>query len=221
MKSNLFLVLLAMICHAVYGADMALYPTGPSQDSAFVRFVNGTEGQLEILASGSKSKVALSEAKLSTIFFPIAANKEIKGQFVGANLKSDIALTVKPGEFVSAIAVIKENKITPIILRETPEDFNSLKASVSLYNLAAQQCAVANLAIVGKGVNLVENVDANKIARRSINPLNISVELSCNNVKTGLTLNLGNLQAGKRYTVFALPGAKKAHLNFVEDTLLP
>jgi hypothetical protein len=221
MKSKLFLVLLAMICHAVYGADMALYPTGPSQDSAFVRFVNGTEGQLEILASGSKSKVALSEAKPSTTFFPIAANKEIKGQFVGANLKSDIALTVKPGEFVSAIAVIKDNKITPIILRETPEDFNSLKASVSLYNLAAQQCAVANLAIVGKGVNLVENVDANKIARRSINPLNISVELSCNNVKTGLTLNLGNLQAGKRYTVFALPGAKKAHLNFVEDTLLP
>jgi len=219
MITQTLLLLTSSIFGIVCATEMALYPTGPSQDSAFVRFVNGSQNPLEIVASGSKSKILLSEKKPSTNFFPIAANKEIKGQFVGDILKSDVALTVKPGEFVSAVAVIKDNKLKPIIIRETPDDFNSLKASVALYNVAGSQCNVAGLMIVGKGVNLVEKVQSNQIARRSINPLNISVELSCDNKNTGTILNLGNLQAGKRYTVFALPGSKMAHLNFIEDTL--
>ena len=219
MISKSFLFLMSMFLGVVSATEMALYPTGPSQDSAFVRFVNGSESPLEIVASGSKSKILLNEKKPSSNFFPIAANKEIKGQFVGETLKSDVALTVKPGEFVSAVAVLKDNKLKPIIIRETPDDFNSLKASVALYNLAGAQCNVASLVIVGKGVNLVEKVQQNQIARRSINPLNISVELACDSKNTGINLNLGNLQAGKRYTLFALPGSKSAHLKFTEDTL--
>lgn len=204
---------------ATFAADMALYPTGPSQDSSFVRFVNGLDQGLDIVAAGSNSKVGLSSAKPATNFYAIAANKEIKGKFVGGSINSDIALKVKPGEFASAIIIKVDNKPKQVIVRETPEDFNSLKASVALYNLAEKQCNSGALSVVGKGVNLVEKVSLNQSVRRSLNPISISVQLVCDGKSLGNPLNLGNLQAGKRYTVFAFPGAKEPQISFAEDSL--
>ena len=40
-------------------ADIPLYPTGPSADSSFVRFINGTDAALELTAAGSQAKVQL------------------------------------------------------------------------------------------------------------------------------------------------------------------
>jgi len=203
----------------IFAADMALYPTGPSQDSSFVRFVNGIDQDLDIVAAGSNSKVGLSTTKPATNFYAIAANKEIKGKFVGGSINSDISLKVKPGEFASAIIIKVDNKPKQVIVRETPEDFSSLKASVALYNLAEKQCNLASLSVVGKGVNLVEKVSLNQSVRRSLNPINISVQLVCDGKSLGSPLSLGNLQAGKRYTVFAFAGAKEPQMSFAEDTL--
>ena len=50
---------LASVGCAVQGAEIPLYETGPSQDAAFVRFVNAGNDPLELSAAGSKARSRL------------------------------------------------------------------------------------------------------------------------------------------------------------------
>ena len=113
-------------------ADIPLYPTGPSADSSFVRFINGTDAALELTAAGSQAKVQLDSKTPTTVFYPVRVN----------------ALT-----------------------------------------------------------------------RRMINPVKISVQLLCGDQATGAPLELGELIAGERYSVFAVPTASTTRLFIASDAV--
>jgi len=199
-------------------ADIPLYPTGPSADSSFVRFINGTDAALELTAAGSQAKVKLDAKTPTTVFYPVRAKSDIKGQFAQAQNKSDIATTVKAGEFVSVIALTDGTKLKHVTIGEEPDDFNALKVSLAFYNVSST-CANAGLQVVGRNVMLFEKLGVNVLTRRMINPVKISVQLLCGEQATGAPLELGDLTAGERYSVFAVPTATTTRIFLASDAV--
>lgn len=199
-------------------ADIPLYPTGPSADSSFVRFINGTEAPLELTAAGSQAKVQLDAKTPATGFYPVRAKSEIKGQFTQTQNKSAISTTVKAGEFVSVIALAEGATLKHVTIGEEPDDFNALKASLAFYNVSAK-CANAGLQVVGRNVMLFEKLGVNALTRRMINPVKISVQLLCGEQAVGTPLELGDLTAGERYSVFAVPTTSATRIFIASDAV--
>jgi alginate O-acetyltransferase complex protein AlgF len=213
----LSLGVLALICSAASrAADIPLYPTGPSADSSFVRFINGTDAALELTAAGSKAKVRLDAKTPTTVFYPVHAKSDIKGQFVQAQSKSDILTSVKAGEFVSVIALNDGAKLKHLTIGEEPDDFNALKVSLAFYNISSN-CANAGLQVVGRDVMLFEKVRINALTRRMINSVKISVQLLCGEQAIGTPIELGELISGERYSVFAVPASSATRIFIVSD----
>jgi len=101
---------------------------------------------------------------------------------------------------------------------ESPDDFNALKASVAFYNVDAQ-CASAALLAAGRNVVLLDGVPEGQAKRRQINPVPLSVQLSCGGKVVGQPLDLGPLEAGQRYTVFLVPAGKSSRIFKATDTV--
>ena len=57
------------------------------------------------------------------------------------------------------------------------------------------------------------------LQRRSINPVNLSVQLVCANTNVGAPLDLGMLKAGERYSVLLVPSVSGPRLLSTTDTL--
>lgn len=203
-----------LVAHA---ADIPLYPTGPAEDSSYVRFINLTEGTIEVQASGSKTSLTLTAAKPDSGFLPVAAGKPVKGQWVRGSQKADINVVVKPGEFATVLGIsASAAALSTQVIRESPDDFNALKSSLAFYNVAAD-CKQAALKAAGRDVGIFKDVAAGQVARRLINPVAMSVQLVCAGKATGDPLDLGTLAAGQRYSVFASPTAKGIRLSAATD----
>lgn len=215
------LVLSGWLCGGVLpvqAADIKLYETGPAEDSSFVRFVAASADPVDLTAAGSQAKIALTSSNPATGFFPIRANSDIKGTFNAKGATSDVSLKVKPGEFASVIVQGDSKGLTQTIIREEPDDFNALKVSVGLFN-ADKRCANAALQVAGRTTLLVDAVAPGTVKRRSVNPVNIGVRLMCDGKPAGEALPLGQLQAGERYSVFAVPDGQGTRIIFTNDAV--
>ena len=209
---------LTLAAFAVQAADIKLYETGPAEDSSFVRFVAASPVPVVLTAAGSEAKISLSSSSPATGFFPIRANSDIKGNFVAAGSASAVSLKVKPGEFASVIAQGDGKGLTQTIIREEPDDFNALKASVGLFN-ADKSCANAALQVAGRSTILLEGVAPGTVKRRLVNPVSIGVHLVCDGKPVGDDLPLGQLKAGERYSVFVVPAGHGARIFIANDAV--
>jgi alginate O-acetyltransferase complex protein AlgF len=221
MNSRYLLISFVCLMHLAVpaqAAEIPLYETGPSQDAAFVRFVNASSGAMEVKAAGSQSGTTLQPGQPASQFYPVRGNANVKGFFKNASSQSDIALKVKPGEFATVVAMSGGAVMQQSVLRESPEDFNALKVSLALYNLDAQ-CAGAGLNVLGRDASLFENVASGTLQRRALNPVSISVQLLCKGQVTPAKLTLGTLQAGQRYSVFVMPKGVGSKLLIASDAV--
>jgi alginate O-acetyltransferase complex protein AlgF len=216
---NLFSVVLSGLALCASGlasaADIPLYPTGPAQDSSFVRFVDGGTKPVDVTSAGSKGRLSLDAANPASHFFPIAAGKPVAGTLTSGGAHQDVSATVQPGEFVSIVALDGTHAAT---VREKPDDFNALKASVALYNLDAR-CAAPTLKVSGRDIVLLDGVAAGQAKRRQVNPVTLAVQLVCGGQPVGQTLSLGTLVAGQRYTVFLVPAGAQSRIFFANDAV--
>ncbi len=184
-----------------------------------MRFINLTDGTIELQASGSKTSLALTTAKPDSGFLPVAAGKPVKGQLIRGSQKTDINVVVKPGEFATVLGIpAGAAALGTQIVRESPDDFNALKSSLAFYNVAAD-CRQAGLKAAGRDVSIFKDVATGQVTRRLINPVAMSVQLVCAGKATGEPLDLGTLAAGQRYSVFASPAAKGIRLSATTDTV--
>ncbi|MBN3854972.1 cell division protein FtsQ [Paraburkholderia sp. Ac-20340] len=210
-----FALALPFAATSAFAADIPLYPTGPAEDSSFVRFVDGGTQAVAVTATGSKARVALDAANPASHFFPIAAGKPVSGTLTSGAAHQDVSATVQPGEFVSIVALDGTHAVT---VREKPDDFNALKASVALYNLDAR-CAAPALKVPGRDVTLLDGVAVGQGKRRQVNPVALSVQLQCGGKAVGQPLSLGTLVAGQRYTVFLVPAGAQSRIFFANDAV--
>ncbi|MDR0280918.1 MAG: alginate O-acetyltransferase AlgF [Paucimonas sp.] len=216
LRGLIALPLLALASAA--SAEVALYPTGPSEDSAFLRFVNVAPGVLKMEASGSKASLDLNDARQVSDYLPVPANKAIKGTLSRGGQNAALDLQVAPGEFATVFAFDDGGKIAQRVVREQPDDFNALKASLAFVSLDPA-CQGAALRPAGRNADLFKDAADGSVQRRSINPVKLSVQLVCANANVGNPLDLGELKAGERYSVMLLPGAEGPRLLSTTDTL--
>lgn len=211
----------ALLCSqgAAYAAQMELYETGPAQDASFLRFVNGGTAPMEVSASGSQARIALDDRQPASSFLPVRAGAALQGALASGSNRQVVSVTVQPGEFVTVVGVPAiDGALRAVVLREQPDDFNALKASLGFYNLDGA-CADAGLVAAGRNVAIFERVAEGAAARRQINPVALSVQPSCGGKAVGQPLDLGTLQAGERYTVFLLPSSQGPRLLRAVDSL--
>ncbi len=198
-------------------AEIPLYPTGPSEDSAFLRFVNAGETALELTAESGAS-LRLQSDKRASDFLTVPAGKPVKGSLSLGGQQQALDVSVAPGEFATVVGIPAAQGLNLVTVREQPDDFNALKASLAFYSLDAS-CADAGLQAAGRNVDIFKGVANGSLQRRSINPLSLSVQLRCGGAAVGEPLALGELAAGQRYTLFLVPSAQGPRLLQAEDTL--
>ncbi|MNU63075.1 Alginate O-acetyl transferase AlgF [compost metagenome] len=200
-------------------ADIALYPTGPDQDSAFLRFINAADSPLQLLAEGSRASLKLEGTHAVSDYLPVPANQPIKGTLERNGNSQPLDIQVAAGEFASVIALPDSAQgIRQVVIREQPDDFNSLRASLAFIS-ADPACTQAGLRAAGKNADLFKEVADGSVQRRAINPVNLSVQLVCAQTNVGAPLDLGQLKAGERYSVVLLPGANGPYLLLATDVL--
>ena len=198
-------------------AEIPLYPTGPSEDSAFLRFFNAGDTALELSAENGASLRLEGDVRASD-FLTVPAGKPIKGSLKQGEAQQALDISVAPGEFASVVGIATEQGLNLVTVREVPDDFNALKASLAFYSLDAS-CANAGLQAAGRNVDIFKDVANGALQRRSINPLNLSVQLRCGGASVGEPLALGELAAGQRYTLFLVPSAQGPRLFQAQDNL--
>jgi hypothetical protein len=213
-----FAALPVLSISALASAEVALYPTGPAEDSAFIRFVNAGTGPLDVIAQAGQPPLRLEVSAPVSLFFPVQAGSPIKGSLVSGAQKLAMDLNVEPGEFATVVVVPDGTGIKHVAVREQPDDFNGLKASLAFFNVDAA-CADASLRPAGRTADLFKAVPVNSLQRRSINPVSLSVQLVCANANVGSPLDLGELKAGERYSVLLVPSANGPRLLNATDTL--
>ena len=190
----------ALSFSALASAQVALYPSGPDEDAAFIRFINATPAPLDVIGQAGQPPLRLETAQPASLLFPVDSTKPVKGSLVSGAHQLALDLKVEPGEFATIVVVPQGAGIQQVAVRESPDDFNGLKASLAFVNVD-KSCGDASL------------------QRRSINPVNLSVQLVCANVNVGAPLDLGALKAGERYSVLLVPSATGPRLLSATDTL--
>ncbi|MFV3383259.1 alginate O-acetyltransferase AlgF [Pseudomonas sp. NY15354] len=214
MRASLLLSLAGALVAGTAQAEIALYPTGPSEDSAFLRFVNATPGALQLVAAGSSASLELKTTNSVSDYLSVPAGKAIKGTLKQAAGNAPLDLSVAPGEFATVVALPGRQ----VVVREQPDDFNGLKASLAFINVDPA-CSGASLRPAGRNADLFKDAPEGSVQRRSINPVKLSVQLVCANANVGAPVDLGELKAGERYSVMLLPGEKGPQLLATTDTL--
>jgi alginate O-acetyltransferase complex protein AlgF len=223
-RSRLLFLLPAMLATCLFaaGAEAAegqLYDTGPAQDASFLRFVNASDKPIAISANGRNATVTLDAAKPATNYFSVKANSAIEGTVTQAGATSaSVSLKVAPSAFATVITLANGGALKTLTIAETPDDFNGMKASLAFYAVDAR-CTDAGLDAAGRDIALFTKVGQGTLARRSINPVRLSVQLMCGGKPSGAPLDLGELQAGQRYSVFAVPAENGPRLFLAADTL--
>lgn len=218
-----YIVPTLMTCTAVsaQAAGPMLYETGPAQDSAFVRFVNGLDHAVEVVPEGSRSRLSLPTSKPLGDFLPVRPDTVIKGAFEARGQRAGVAVKTAPGAFSTVVAkpAGAGKPFTVTVLTEVPDDFSALRASLGFASLD-KACAPAGLQTAGKGVALFSGVALEQLQRRQINPVKLTVQATCGGKPVGGVVDLGQLEAGQRYSVLLMPAAGGApRVVFAADTV--
>ena len=218
-----YLVPALLSCTAVsaQAAGPMLYETGPAQDPAFVRFVNGLDQAAEVVPEGSRARLSLPTSKPLGDFLPVRPDTVIKGAFEARGQRAGVAVKTAPGAFSTVVAkpAGAGKPFTVTVLTEVPDDFSALRASLGFASLD-KACAPAGLQTAGKGVALFSGVALEQLQRRQINPVKLTVQATCGGKPVGGVVDLGQLEAGQRYSVLLMPAAGGApRVVFAADTV--
>lgn len=207
----------ALLCAtAIQAADIPLYPTGPSEDAAFLRFFNAGASELTLRA-GNGAELSLATGTASD-FLTVPAAKPIEGKLALAGQQQTLKVSVAAGEFATVVGVPDASGLRLLTVREQPDDFNALKASLAFYSLD-DSCKQPGLTSANGKAQIFKDVATGSAQRRSINPVKLSVQLTCGGAPSGAPLDLGQLAAGQRYSVLLTPGAQGPRLFLAHDTL--
>jgi alginate O-acetyltransferase complex protein AlgF len=200
-------------------AEPPLYETGPGQDSSYVRFLNATAVDATVVSASGKASVALGTrggARVSR-FYPVTAGARLEAVLEIGGGKLPAVVVAKPGEYVTvAVVAGSAGRFETRLMREAPTDYSGARASISLANADAH-CARASMSGGARDARIVEDVSPFGIGRRQVNPVRLSVRVHCEGEPAATGVDLSQLEAGERYSVFLLPAAGGRQAFFVRD----
>ncbi|MCX7192981.1 MAG: alginate O-acetyltransferase AlgF [Proteobacteria bacterium] len=215
--AGLFLVFISL--SAAKAAEPQLYETGPSEESSYIRFVNATEKSISVVSSKGSAKVELTAKAQGRVsrFFPVKSGSRLSANIQSDGHKTSVEVTGRAWEYIT-VAVLPDGaaQIKTTLVRETPEDFNAMRASLALFNLDAQ-CGAALMQGGAKNSSILDDVKPFSVQRRLINPVKLNVTVTCKGQTASAGVDLAQLQAGERYSVFLLKVKNAPQAFFARD----
>jgi alginate O-acetyltransferase complex protein AlgF len=199
-------------------ADTALYETGPAQDSSFVRFVNAAGARAKVLSAKGAAITELGAQGAASVspYYPAIAGKRLEAAVQVGVARVQAAVVAKPGEYVTVVIVpAAAGGLEARLVREAPTDYSAARVSLSLSNLDGR-CAKAAMAGGAQGARIVGDVPPFGVARRQVNPVKLAVQVECDG-RPAATVDLSQLEAGGRYSVFLAPAGAARQAFFVRD----
>lgn len=222
MGSSRLTLALALLClgfaNAAWAAEGRLYPSGPPNGVAYLRFANLTPAAVKVTSAGGTLDLAASGAARVGEFDPVTPGTELTGSAAVGGKTAPVKVTLKPNEFVT-VAILAGPDGAPAItlLREEPTEFNAQKSALALYNLD-KGCTGATLTAGDNHTAVISNVAPDADGRRMVNPVNVALAVACGDKST--KVDLGALAAGERYSIFlfAPPGGAPQTLALADKT---
>jgi alginate O-acetyltransferase complex protein AlgF len=213
-------LLLAAGLAGVARADGRLYPSGPPNGVAYLRFVNLTPAEVTIVSPAAKIAIPADAAHRIREFDPVTPGVALTGSVQLGEAAKPIDLTLKQNEFATVAVTGSADNLKVTVLREVPSDFNALKSSLGLFNLDPA-CAKAALVAGDNHQAVVADVVPGEIGRRLVNPVNVALGVSCGDAAQAVPVTLGQLVAGDRYSVFVIAAGSGAEVVAQRDEQAP
>ena len=224
-RSGGALALLASIaclhCGPTAAAEGRLYPSGPPNGVAYLRFVNLAPQEVTVTSAAAKIVIPADDAHRVGEFDPVTPGVALTGTAQLGEATKPINVTLKPNEFVT-VAVIADgaNGIALTLFSETPSDFNALKSSLGLFN-ADKNCAQAQLVAGDNHQPVISDVAPNAIGRRQVNPVDAALGVACGDPAQTVPAKLGQLNAGDRYSIFLIANGSSRQIVAQRDEQAP
>lgn len=204
-----FLRLILALGFCGIAADMAgaaegrLYPSGPPNGVAYLRFANLSAGPVKVTSAGGALDLPAADAQRVGEFDPVTPGTELTGTVAIGDKAAPLKLTLTPNEFVTvAITAGAEGPPTVTLLREEPSDFNAQRSALALYNLD-KTCAAGQLQAGDEHTVVISDVKPGATGRRLVNPVNVPLSVVCGDQGgKGTPATLGAMAAGDRYSIF-------------------
>lgn len=199
-------------------ATSLLYPTGPTEDSAFVRFVQALPDTV-VVETERGAKVTLTPEQRDTPWQAVAARTPLRATLRSMGRQEVVSVTVQPGEFVTVAAVPDAGSSWRLVQgREKPADFSALNVSLGVLNASAR-CPSATVKVAGRDTVVLANVTGTTVQRRQLNAVPLAVALWCGERSAGQAADLGVLRAGQRWTLLVVDEGTSTRLIPVLDRM--
>jgi alginate O-acetyltransferase complex protein AlgF len=187
---------------AALAAEGRLYPSGPPNGVAYLRFVNLTASEVTIVSPAAKIVMPADDAHRIGEFDPVTPGVALTGSAQLGEATKPIDVTLEKNEFVTIAVTGSGDSLKVNVLREVPSDFNALKTSLGLFNLDPG-CASAQLVAGDNHLAVVSDVAPGAVGRRLVNPVDVALAVSCGDPAQATPAKLaGGLTAGDRFSVF-------------------
>ena len=191
-----------------FAAEGRLYPSGPPNGVAYLRFVNLAAAEITIVSPAAKITIPADDAHRIGEFDPVTPGVALTGSIQLGGATKPIDVTLQQNEFVTVAVTGSADALAVTLLRETPSDFNALKSSLGLFNVD-QACANAQLVAGDQHLAVVSDVAPGAVGRRLVNPVDVGLAVSCGDPAQTVPVKLGGLVAGDRYSVFVVGGPNR------------
>ena len=202
-------------------AEGRLYPSGPPNGVAYLRFVNLAPHEVTITSPAAKIAIPADDPHRVGEFDPVPPGVALTGSAQLGKTTKPINVTLVPNEFATvAVTADGADGIALSVFRETPSDFNALKSSLALFN-ADKSCAKAQLVAGDNHQPVIPDVAPGAVGRRLVNPVNAELGVSCGDPVQTVSAKLGQLNAGDRYSIFLIAGGSGREVVAQRDEQAP
>jgi alginate O-acetyltransferase complex protein AlgF len=201
----LFAAIAAMQPGQASAAEGRLYPSGPPNGVAYLRFVNLAPSEVTITSPAAKIVIPADDAHRVGEFDPVTPGVALTGSAQLGEATKPINVTLTANEFVTVAVTADGDGMALTVFRETPSDFNALKSSLALLN-ADKDCAQAQLVAGDNHQSVIPDIAPGALGRRLVNPVDVALGVACGDPAQAVPAKLGQLDAGDRYSVFVVAG---------------
>jgi alginate O-acetyltransferase complex protein AlgF len=215
------LACVALHWNVAEAAEGKLYPSGPPNGVAYLRFVNLAPHEVTITSPAAKITIATDGAHRVGEFDPVPPGVALTGSAQLGEATKPINVTLAPNEFATvAVSADGADGVTLTVFRETPTDFNALKSSLGLFN-ADKACEKAQLVAGDNHQPVISDVAPGSVGRRQVNAVNTTLGAACGDPAQAAPAKLGQLNAGDRYSIFVVANGSSRDIVAARDEQAP
>ncbi len=200
---RLLLLLAALLPALPAAAQREVYDPEPPRGSAYLRFVNATDGEVEVRPDFAPAQRLPAEAARRVGAYAVVEN--VAGRRLSVEVRaggrSATATVAPPADGFMTVLVMPGPGGAPVISPVTEEmNFNRARARIGFYN-AVPGCEGGGLRLHPDGPAVFEGVAPGAARNRSVNPVNAEVAAGCGG-RTAPVLRLEGLEAGQSHSLF-------------------